>query len=151
MKKIILNIVKSFWDLTKTASNIASNAELCRFPLCSFIKTQVMVYFSRLNTNNINPLVAEALKVNTNLHEEDIYSWYIFANNIFKEFDLNIENYSNIDKSFEKVKYSLKTQLRKVVTEKYRNKFKEKLSLYSDESKLFLYSKLKSSIDLEKY
>ena len=38
---------------------------------------------------------------------------YTFANNIFKEFDLNIENYSNIDKSFEKVKYSIKTQLEK--------------------------------------
>jgi hypothetical protein len=109
-----------------------------------------MVSFSRLNTNNINPLVAEALKVNKNLHEEDIYSWYTFANNIFKEFDLIIENYSNIDKSFEKVKYSIKTQLRKVATEKYRNKFKEKLSSYSDKSKSFLYSKLKSSISLEK-
>jgi hypothetical protein len=64
---------------------------------------------------------------------------------------LNIENYSNIDKSFEKVKYSIKTQLRKVVTEKYRNKFKEKLSSYSDESNLFSYIKLKSSIGLEKY
>jgi hypothetical protein len=64
---------------------------------------------------------------------------------------LNIENYSNIDKSFEKVKYSIKTQLRKVATEKYRNTFKEKLLSYSDESNLFLYSKLKSSIGLEKY
>ena len=36
-----------------------------------------------------------------------------FCQYIFKEFDLNIENYSNIDKSFEKVKYSIKTQLRK--------------------------------------
>jgi hypothetical protein len=52
--------------------------------------------------------------------------------------------------SFEKVKYSIKTQLRKVVTEKDRNKFKEKLSSYSDESKLFLYSKLKSSIGFKK-
>ena len=110
-----------------------------------------MVSFSRLNANNINPLVAEALKVNKNLHEEDIYSWYTFANNIFKEFDLIIENYSNIDKSFEKVKYSIKTQLRKVATEKYRNTFKEKLLSYSDESNLFVYSKLKSSIGLEKY
>jgi hypothetical protein len=64
---------------------------------------------------------------------------------------LNIENYSNIDKSFEKVKYFIKTHLTKVVTEQYRNKFKEKLASYSDESKSFLYSKLKSSIGLEKY
>jgi hypothetical protein len=52
--------------------------------------------------------------------------------NVIEEFDLIIENYLNIDKSFEKVKYSIKTQLRKVATEKYRNKFKEKLSSYSD-------------------
>jgi hypothetical protein len=64
-----------------------------------------------------------------------------FCQYIFKEFD----------KSFEKIKYSIKTQLRKIVTEKDRNKFKEKLASYSDESKLFLYSKLKSSIGLEKY
>jgi hypothetical protein len=32
------------------------------------------------------------------------------------------------DKSFEKVKCSIKKQLRKVVTEKYKNKFKENLS-----------------------
>jgi hypothetical protein len=105
-----------------------------------------MVYFSRLNTNNINPLVAEALKIHKNVHEEDIHSWYTFVNNIFKEFDLNIENYSNIDESFEKVKYFIKTQLRKVVTEKYK-----KLASCSHESKLFLYSKLKCSIGLEQY
>jgi hypothetical protein len=98
-----------------------------------------MVYFSRLNTNNINPLVAEALKVNTNLHEEDIYSWYTFVNNIFKEFDLNIENHSNIDKSFEKVKYFIKTQLRKVATEQYRNKFKEKLASYTLTNQNYFY------------
>jgi hypothetical protein len=70
-----------------------------------------MVYFSRLNTNNSNPLVAEALKVNKYLHEEDIYSWYTFANNIFNEFDLNIENYSNIDKLFERI--SIKNTVKK--------------------------------------
>jgi hypothetical protein len=60
---------KIILGLKKTASNIASNSELSRFPLSSFIKTHVIVYFSRLNTNNINPLVAEALKVNKNVHE----------------------------------------------------------------------------------
>ena len=53
---------KIILGLKKKASNIASNAELGHFSLSSFIKTQVMVYFSRLNTNNINPFVAEALK-----------------------------------------------------------------------------------------
>jgi hypothetical protein len=38
-------------------------------------------------------------------HLQQLYKCYIIFVNIFKEFDLNIENYSNIDKSFEKVKY----------------------------------------------
>ena len=62
-EKIRTKYCKIILGLKKTASNIASNSELSRFPLSSFIKTQVMVYFSRLNTNNFNPLVAEALKV----------------------------------------------------------------------------------------
>ena len=99
------------------------------------------------------PLVTEALKVNKNLHDEGIYSWYTCANNIFKEFNLNIDNYTNLNQPFQQVKYSMKTQLRKVVSEQYVNKFKEKLSTYSDESKWFLhvYSKLKLDIGTEKY
>jgi len=52
---------------------------------------------------------------------------------------LNTENYSNIDKSFEKVKYFIKTQLRKVVTEKNRNKFKEKLASYTLTNQNYFY------------
>jgi hypothetical protein len=51
----------------------------------------------------------------------------------------NIENYSNIHKSFEKVKYSIKTQLRKVATENNRNKFKEKLSNFMVSNNSFLF------------
>jgi hypothetical protein len=32
------------------------------------------------------------------MHDEGKYSWYTCINNIFKEFDLDIEAYSNIDK-----------------------------------------------------
>jgi hypothetical protein len=56
MNKIHTKYCKTILGLKKTASNIASKVELGRFPLSSFTKTQVMVYFSRLNTNNINPL-----------------------------------------------------------------------------------------------
>ena len=119
------------------------------------LKIDSKTYAVRLK-NKINMCIyfytaVQYIKVNKNLREEDIYSWYTFANNTFKEFDLNIENYSNIDKSFEKVKYFIKIQLRKVVTEKYRNKFKEKLH-HPLTNLLFLYSKLKSkfSIGLKK-
>jgi hypothetical protein len=38
--------------------------ELGRFPITSFIKTQVLMYFVRINSNNINPLIKESLNVN---------------------------------------------------------------------------------------
>jgi hypothetical protein len=36
-------------------------SELGRFPITSFIKTQVLMYFVRINSNNINPLIKESL------------------------------------------------------------------------------------------
>ena len=38
------------------------------YAIASFIKTQVMMYFVRINTNNINPLIKESLNVNKSLH-----------------------------------------------------------------------------------
>jgi hypothetical protein len=45
----------------------------------------------------LNPLIKESLNVNKKMHDEGKYSWYTCVNNIFKEFDLDIEHYSNID------------------------------------------------------
>jgi hypothetical protein len=66
------------------------------------------MYFVRINSNNINPLTKESLNVNKKMHDEGIYSWYTCVNNIFKEFDLDIKHYSNIDKPFHRLKFPLK-------------------------------------------
>ena len=55
-------------NFKKTACNISTLSELGRLPIASFIKTQVMMYFVRINTNNINPLIKESLNVNKSLH-----------------------------------------------------------------------------------
>ena len=81
------------------------------------------MYFVRINSSNINPLIKESLNVNKTMHDEGKYSWYTCVNNMFKEFELDIEDYSNIDK----------------------------LSYLTESSKLFLYSKLKNDIILEPY
>ena len=39
------------------------------YAIASFIKTQVMMYFVRINTHNINPLIKESLNVNKSLHD----------------------------------------------------------------------------------
>ena len=79
MKKYTQDI-KTILGLKKTSSNIS----------------QVLMYFVRINSNNINPLIKESLNVNKKMHDEGKYSWYAYLNNIFKEFDLDIEDYSNI-------------------------------------------------------
>ena len=55
---------KTILGLKKTSCTISAKSELGRFPITSFIKTQVLMYFVRINSNNINPLIKESLNVN---------------------------------------------------------------------------------------
>jgi hypothetical protein len=75
-EKIHNKFCKSALGLKKTASNIAAKSALGRFPLDSFIKIQVMMYFNRINLNDINPLVKEAFNISKDLHDNGMYSWY---------------------------------------------------------------------------
>jgi hypothetical protein len=54
---------KSVLGIKKTSSNITAKSELGRLPLDTFIKTQVILYFSRINCKEINPFVQEAFKL----------------------------------------------------------------------------------------
>ena len=42
------------------------------------------------------------------MDDEGKYSQYTDVNHIFKEFDLDIEDYSNIDKPFHRLEFPLK-------------------------------------------
>jgi hypothetical protein len=50
------------------------------------------MYFVRINTNNINPLIKESLNVNKSLYDEGFYTWYTLVLNVFQEFDLDAED-----------------------------------------------------------
>ena len=93
LRKCIISFVKLFLELKKTSCNIAAKSELGRFPLDSFIKTQVLLKFCRINCHEINPLVKEAFAVNKSMSEDGIYTWYTFAKHIFKEFNIDEEEY----------------------------------------------------------
>ena len=56
----------------------------------SFIKTQMSMYFCRLNTDNINPLLKEAYNVNKTLSDDRIHIWYTVAAKIFKQIDVDV-------------------------------------------------------------
>jgi hypothetical protein len=101
------------------------------------------MYFVRINTNNINPLIKESLNVNKSLHDEGFYTWYTLALNVFQEFDLDAEDFSNMDKCFHKIKVPSKKEFEKVVHNNYIQKTKDKLSKLTDNSKRYLYNKIK--------
>ena len=87
--KIHNKFCKLVLGIRKTSSNIAAKSELGRVPLDSFIKTQILMYYSRINSSNINPLVKEAFYLNKSMTEDGIYTWYSFATSIFKEEELD--------------------------------------------------------------
>jgi dTDP-4-dehydrorhamnose reductase len=115
-------------------------------------KTQVILYFSRINCKEINPLVQEAFKLNKTLSRDGIYTWYTFAREILAEFDINEEDLFVLDKPFKlNIKNPIKNSTKRVVKEKYEQIILEKLSNLDENSKLFLYNKLKNEIKLEDY
>lgn len=147
-EKVHHKFCKSVLGIKKTACNIAAKSELGRVPLTSVIKTQVLMYFIRINLNDINPLVKEAFNVNKTLHNSGKYSWYTFACSIAEENNINLSEYHS-DRTFNQIKKNLKHKLKTEIIHNYKTKTLDKLSKVTDESKLFLYSHLKSDINLE--
>jgi hypothetical protein len=47
----------------KIACDISAKSELGRFPITDYIKTQAILYFCRLQTDPINPLLKEAFSL----------------------------------------------------------------------------------------
>ena len=137
--------------IKKTSSNIPAKSELGRLPLDTFIKTQVILYFSRINCKERNPLVQEAFKLNKTLSQDGIYTWYTFAREILAEFEINEEDLFVLDKPFKLIKNPIKNSTKRVVKEKYDQIILEKLSNLDENSKLFLYNKRKNEIKLEDY
>lgn len=137
--------------LKKTSCNISAKSELGRFSLASFIKRQVLLYFCRLNQNDINPLLKEAYELSKNIHKDGCYTWYSFSNSIFQELGLDIIDYESFGDAFNKIKNNLKSKFNNVISEHYKEKTLNKLSSLSENSKLFLYSQLKTEFKMEDY
>jgi dTDP-4-dehydrorhamnose reductase len=95
-----------------------------------------MLYYSRIQSDGINPLAKETFNINKNISNENSYTWYTFATEIFKEVELNKNNFEDFNQPFLFVKDTFKNTFKKTIKEKYE----EKISNLDDSSKLFLYS-----------
>ena len=103
-EKVHNKYCKAILGINKGACNIAAKSELGRFPIDSFIKTQILMYLCRLHTDDINPLL------NTRLNNENIHT---FALKIFDECEMDSGEYEILDRPFNKIKPSLKFKFRK--------------------------------------
>ena len=86
----------------KISSNIGVRAELGRLPMEHFIMTQSIVYLSRIHTDNVNPLLKEALILSKSLDSQGTYSWFTFVKNI--TLDQNIFDKTSNCKNLKEVK-----------------------------------------------
>jgi Gpi18-like mannosyltransferase len=85
-----------------------------------------MLYYSRIQSDGINPLVKEAFNINKNIRNENIYTWYTFATEIFKEVELNKNNFEDFNKPFLLVKDTYKNTFYKTMREKFLKKYLKK-------------------------
>ena len=68
---------------------------------------------------------------------------------IFKELDLEITDFENFTRPFASIKHSPKKNIKKVINDSYSKKMWEKLSSFNETSKLYIYSKIKSELNLK--
>ena len=69
-EKIHLKYCKTIVGLKRTSCNISAISELGRLPVTSFIKIQVMTYFTRINSLSVNPSISgDALNVNKKMRD----------------------------------------------------------------------------------
>ena len=104
------------------------------------------MYFSRINFEEINPLVQEAFKLNKTLSQDGIYTWYTFAREILAEFDINEEDLFVLDKPFKLIKNLIKNSTKHVAKEKYDQIILEKLLNLDENSNFFFTINLKMKL-----
>ena len=56
-EKLHHKFCKAVLGIKKTSCNISAKSDLGILPLDSYIKTQVMLYYSRIQSDGINPLI----------------------------------------------------------------------------------------------
>jgi hypothetical protein len=68
IENLHLSFSKYVLGIRKKASNLAVRLELGRLPVENFIKYQTLLYFARLYTTKLNPLLKESLLLCQNVN-----------------------------------------------------------------------------------
>lgn len=149
LEKIQLHFIKHTLGTKKTATNLAVRAEIGMLPLETFIMTQTILYFLRLNNDSLNPLLKEAYDLTKSLDKDGIYSWYTYAKNISEESKIDLELINNC-KTIKQVK-NIKPVIKKSVINYYKNIVDDQINNLNDSNKNYLYKFLKINNNEEEY
>jgi hypothetical protein len=79
-KKVHLIFCKHLLGTKKTSSNIGVRAELGRFPVENFINLQAILYLARLHTDNLYPILKEAIELSKSLDKIGLTKHIKFIN-----------------------------------------------------------------------
>ena len=79
IENLHLSFCKYVLGIRKKASNLAARLVLGRLPVENFIKSQTLLYFARLYTTKLNPLLKESFLLCQNLDSQGIYTWFSYA------------------------------------------------------------------------
>ena len=109
---------------------------------------QSIKYFVRLSGHTCNKLLDDAFILSKSLHSAGTYSWFSYLNEIctFNDIDINQLkdlNYFKDKISFNNIKQNLKNN--------YEKLFFQKLKSTTENSKIFLYSKIKTNFDIDEF
>ena len=118
-------------------------------PVENFIKSQTLLYFARLYTTKLNPLLKESFLLCQNLDSQSIYTWFSYAKSIIDETGLDILQLQNTTSS-NQVKLP-KKYVKSTLKFYYENLINNKLSKLDQKSKLYLFSNLKQNLSVEIY
>lgn len=150
-EKLHTKLCKLLLGVNQTTSNLASRAELGRFPIMIQILTNVIAYRARLENINEETLVKESFHDDMMLHTYGASTWYTCTEEILKS--LNYNNYVLTNfKSTKTLRSKIKSKLQQVY-EPYHKEL-----LYNDnrkdpneKNKLRTYRTFKDNIKYEPY
>ena len=95
IENLHLSFSKHVLGIRKKASNLAVRLELGRLPVENFIKSQTLLYFTRLYTTKLNPLLKESFSLCQNLDSQG----FSYTKNIIDETGLDILQLQNTTSS----------------------------------------------------
>lgn len=143
IEKLHLQYCKYLLGVRKSSSNLGARVDLGRLPLELYTKFYSILYFIRLNSEEINPLLKESFLLTKNLDDKGIYSWFTYIKDVMEDLNLDLEKIKEY--SLKKITKSTRDKIKSEIKSVYENLFKKKITDIDDNSKLKIYKTLKNS------